>query len=82
MVLYLGKAIAYISTNLSTKIMAKQSKKEKEKIEDVMHEFKAGELMSGKNGINGKVTNRKQAIAIALSEAEEVIESPKSKKSE
>jgi len=46
-----------------------------------MHEFKAGELMSGKNGINGKVINRKQAIAIALSEAEEVIESPKPKKS-
>lgn len=52
--------------------MVKQSKKEKEKIEKVMHEFKEGTLLSGKNGINGKVTNRKQAIAIALSEAEEL----------
>lgn len=39
------------------------------KIEKVMHEFKAGELTSGsKKG--PKVTSRKQAIAIALSEAE------------
>lgn len=52
--------------------MAKQSKKEKEKIEKVMHEFKEGTLTSGKNGVNGKVTNRKQAIAIALSEADEL----------
>ena len=37
-----------------------------------MHEFKNGKLTSGKNGINGKVTNRKQAIAIALSEADEL----------
>ena len=33
----------------------------------VMHEYKAGELHSGKNG--PVVTNRKQAVAIALSEA-------------
>jgi len=52
--------------------MAKQSKKEKEKIEKVMHEFKNGTLQSGKDGVNGKVTNRKQAIAIALSEANEL----------
>ena len=32
-----------------------------------MHEFKAGELHSGKNG--AIVTNPKQAIAISLSEA-------------
>jgi|GEM_PF-4327207 len=31
-------------------------------------------LMSGENGVNGKVKNRKQAIAIALSEAKEVAE--------
>lgn len=38
------------------------------KIKKVMHEFKEGELHSGsKKG--KKVTNRKQAIAIALSEA-------------
>ena len=54
--------------------MIKQSKKEKEKekIEKVMHEFKEGTLTSGKNDINGKVTNRKQAIAIALNEAEDL----------
>ena len=52
--------------------MAKQSKKQKEKIEKVMHEFKEGTLLSGKNGINGKVTNPKQAIAIALSEADDL----------
>ena len=60
--------------------MAEQSKKGKEKIEEVMHEFKVGELMSGKDGVNGKVKNRKQAIAIALSEASEVDENPKSEK--
>jgi len=52
--------------------MAMQSKKQKEKIEKVMHEFKNGTLQSGKDGVNGKVTNRKQAIAIALSEANEL----------
>ncbi len=52
--------------------MAKQSKKEKEKIEEVMHEFKEGTLKSGKNGVGGKVENPKQAIAIALSEAHDV----------
>ncbi len=50
--------------------MAKETKKQKEKIAEVMHEFKEGTLKSGKNGINGKVTNPKQAIAIALSEAD------------
>ena len=45
--------------------MAK-NKKEK-KIEKVMHEFKLGKLKSGKS--KKKVTNRKQAIAIAISEA-------------
>jgi hypothetical protein len=35
----------------------------------VMHEFKHGELKSGPAGKGGKVKNRKQAIAIALSEA-------------
>jgi hypothetical protein len=41
--------------------------KGKDKIEKVMHEFKEGTLNSGKGG---KVTSRKQAIAIALSEAQ------------
>jgi hypothetical protein len=35
----------------------------------VMHEFKHGELESGPGGKGGKVKSRKQAIAIALSEA-------------
>jgi Family of unknown function (DUF6496) len=38
----------------------------KEKISAVMDEFKHGELISGSGK---KVTNRKQAVAIALSEA-------------
>lgn len=40
----------------------------KEKVRTTMHEFKHGELHSGsKKG--PKVTNRKQAIAIALNQA-------------
>ena len=35
-----------------------------------MHEFKTGELKSGKNGQDGKVKSRKQAIAIGISEAQ------------
>jgi hypothetical protein len=34
-----------------------------------MHEFEHGELRSGPEGKGGKVTNRQQAIAIALEEA-------------
>jgi ribosomal protein L21E len=45
---------------------------EQDKIAEVMHEFKEGELHSGKSGV--VVTNRKQAIAIALSEAHELEE--------
>ena len=41
--------------------------KKPSKIKKVMHEFKAGELNSGKSG--KIVKNPKQAIAIALSEA-------------
>jgi hypothetical protein len=35
----------------------------------VMHEYKHGELKSGRGGSGGKVKKRKQAIAIALHEA-------------
>jgi len=49
--------------------MPKYSKKAQEKIETVMHEFKQGQLKSGKDGNGGKVKNRKQAIAIGISEA-------------
>ena len=38
----------------------------KGKVKKVMHEYKQGELKSGKGG---KVKSRKQAIAIGLSEA-------------
>jgi hypothetical protein len=48
--------------------MAKYSKKANDKIEKVMHEKKHGTL---KSGSGRKVTSRKQAIAIALSEARE-----------
>jgi hypothetical protein len=46
--------------------MAKYSKKAQEKVEKVMHERKEGTL---KSGSGKKVTSRKQAIAIGLSEA-------------
>jgi hypothetical protein len=42
-------------------------KSAQEKVKEVMHERKAGTLRSGKSG--KKVTSRKQAIAIGLSEA-------------
>ena len=48
--------------------MAKYSKESGEKVEEVMHEMKEGTL---KTGTGKKVTSRKQAIAIALSEARE-----------
>lgn len=47
--------------------MAKYSKKAGDKVERAMHEKKRGELKSGRSG--KKVTSRKQAIAIGLSEA-------------
>ena len=51
--------------------MAKYSKKAQDKIEEVMHEFKHGELKSGKGGKGGIVKSREQAIAIGISEARE-----------
>jgi len=47
--------------------MNKFGPKASESVEQVMHEFKRGELKSGQDG--HKVTNRKQAIAIGLSKA-------------
>ena len=47
--------------------MAKYGKKASEKVEKVMHERKKGTLKSGRSG--KKVTSKKQAIAIGLSEA-------------
>jgi hypothetical protein len=47
--------------------MPKYGKKAQKKVERSMHEYKRGELKSGKSG--RKVKSRKQAIAIGLSEA-------------
>lgn len=46
-----------------------EKKKQQDKIEKVIHEFKEGTLKSGKVGVSGKVVSRDQAVAIALSEA-------------
>jgi hypothetical protein len=45
----------------------KYGKKANEKVGKVMHEYKQGKLKSGGSG--KKVTSRKQAVAIGLSEA-------------
>jgi hypothetical protein len=47
--------------------MARYGKKAQDKVERAMHERKRGTLRSGSSG--KKVTSRKQAIAIGLSEA-------------
>lgn len=46
--------------------MAKYGKKAEEKVHATMHELKEGTL---KSGSGKKVTSRKQAVAIGLSEA-------------
>lgn len=46
--------------------MAKYSEKASQKVEKVMHEMKEGKL---KSGSGKKVTSKKQAVAIGLSEA-------------
>jgi Family of unknown function (DUF6496) len=47
--------------------MARYGAKASEKVKKAMHERKRGKLKSGRSG--KKVTSRKQAIAIGLSEA-------------
>ena len=47
--------------------MAKYGRKAQSKVKRAMHERKRGKLRSGRSG--RKVTSRKQAIAIGLSEA-------------
>jgi hypothetical protein len=49
--------------------MAKSSPRQRKTAGRVMHEFKHGELKSGRGGKGGKVKSRKQAIAIALHES-------------
>lgn len=46
--------------------MAKYSEKAQDKVEKTMHEMKEGKL---KTGTGKKVTSKKQAVAIGLSEA-------------
>lgn len=52
--------------HLKINTMAKYSKKAGEKVEEALHEQKEGKL---KSGSGKKVTSKKQAIAIGLSEA-------------
>ncbi len=60
--------------------MAKYGKKASKKVEQAMHERKEGTLKSGRSG--KKVTSKKQAIAIGLSEArKEGAKVPKKKSS-
>ena len=56
----------------------KYSDKAADKIGDVMHEFKEGKL---KSSAGEKITDRKQAVAIGISEAkQEGLKVPKKKK--
>lgn len=58
--------------------MTKYSKKAQDKIGDVMKEFKEGKL---KSSSGDKVTSKKQAVAIGISEAREKgLKVPKKKK--
>jgi hypothetical protein len=62
--------------------MARYGKKAGKKVEKAMHERKRGTLKSGRSG--KKVTSKKQAIAIGLSEARKEgakVPAKKSKKS-
>jgi hypothetical protein len=49
--------------------MPKTSPRQRKTLGRVMHEFKHGELKSGRGGRGGKVASRRQAVAIALKEA-------------
>jgi hypothetical protein len=54
-------------SSVRREFMARYGKKASQKVEKAMHERKRGTLKSGRSG--KKVTSRKQAIAIGLSEA-------------
>ena len=49
--------------------MARYGKAASKSVERALRREKSGKLRSGKGGKGGKVTSRKQAIAIGLSEA-------------
>ena len=55
------------AASIEEMIMARYGKKASQKVQKAMHERKRGTLKSGRSG--KKVTSRKQAIAIGLSEA-------------
>jgi hypothetical protein len=59
----------YSLTNKEESRTMAESPRQKRITGRVMHEFKHGELKSGRGGKAGKVKNRRQAIAIALQEA-------------
>jgi len=66
----IGKYFAAVNNiYLKNNIMAKYSEKAGEKVEKAMHEMHEGKLKSGRSG--KKVTSKKQAVAIGLSEARE-----------
>jgi hypothetical protein len=49
--------------------MARYGKAAAKSVKSALHREKRGTLLSGRGGKGGKVTSRKQAIAIGLSEA-------------
>jgi len=55
--------------NRRTSMPRKYGKAASKSVERALRREKAGKLRSGKGGRGGKVTSRKQAIAIGLSEA-------------
>ena len=61
-----GPCFAFFFVHPIATIMARYSKKSSEKVEKALHEMHEGKL---KSGSGKKVTSRKQAIAIGLSEA-------------
>lgn len=65
-VLQVSPSTKHLICLLHIKIMTKYSEKASEKVEKAMHERKEGTL---KSGSGKKVTAKKQAIAIGLSEA-------------
>ena len=54
---------------MAKKRKRKYSRGSSEEVRREMHRYKRGKAKSGKGGKGGRVKSRKQAIAIALSEA-------------
>src|SRR5271155_4416904 len=62
-------AVVIPRTEKRRRVMARYGKAAGKSVESAMHREKRGTLRSGKGGKGGRVTSRKQAIAIGLSEA-------------